>query len=56
MKVAAFLRLLVQTARKRSGWDAANYGAGVLDAGAVLAAPLPAKETLERDDSPHLID
>jgi hypothetical protein len=56
MKVAAFLRLLVQTARKRSGWDAANYGAGVLDAGAVLAAPLPAKETLERDDSPHFID
>jgi hypothetical protein len=39
---AAFLHLARATATRGRGWDAARYGAGILDAGALLEAPLPA--------------
>ena len=39
---AAFRQLLTITARKPAGWDASAMGAGIVDARALLAAPLPA--------------
>ena len=44
---AAFLQLLRSGgSRVPEGWDASRYGAGVVDAAAMLAAPLPATEEL----------
>jgi hypothetical protein len=39
---AVFTDLLSRTARRPAGWNAAQYGAGIVDAEALLAAPLPA--------------
>lgn len=36
-----FVELLRNTARRPTGWDTANFGAGIIDAAALLAAPLP---------------
>lgn len=41
-RVAAFKLLLQSTARKIPGWDTANYGPGVYQAGELLRAELPA--------------
>ena len=43
---AAFLRLARMTAAKGPGWDAARYGAGILDAGALLGADLPSLDEI----------
>lgn len=44
---AAFLQLLRSGgSRVPEGWDASRYGAGVVDAAAMLTAPLPATEEL----------
>lgn len=40
-RVAAFKRLIKQTASVPAGWDKANYGAGVVNAGRLLRAALP---------------
>jgi subtilisin family serine protease len=39
---AVFTDLLRRTARRPAGWNASQYGAGIVDAEALLAAPLPA--------------
>src|SRR5215470_5703136 len=39
---AVFTDLLRRTARRPAGWNASQYGAGIVDADALLAAPLPA--------------
>ena len=39
---AVFVDLLRRTARRPAGWDASQYGAGIVDADALLAEPLPA--------------
>ena len=43
---AAFLRLARTTAAQGPGWDAARYGAGILDAGALLGADLPSLDEI----------
>jgi subtilisin family serine protease len=53
MRVAAFLAVLRQTARTPPGWETSKYGRGLLDARAVLDAPLPDPLTLQRDTEPH---
>jgi subtilisin family serine protease len=53
MRVAAFLKILTATARTPANWDIHNYGAGLLDARAVLDAPLPDAATLQKDTEPH---
>jgi hypothetical protein len=53
MRVAAFLHLLKATGRRPSGWDAARYGVGILDAAALLRAPLPDAAALVQDVEPH---
>ena len=45
-RVAAFLSLLKSTAHVPAGWAVNTRGAGILDAGALLAAPLPNAQTL----------
>jgi subtilisin family serine protease len=45
-RVAAFLALLKTTARIPTDWSVNTRGAGILDAGALLAAPLPAASSL----------
>jgi hypothetical protein len=46
-KIEAFRTLARQTARKPPGWQPdGGFGAGILDAGALLAAPLPAAAAL----------
>lgn len=50
-RVAAFTKLLKSTARKPVGWDAAQYGAGILQADALLKADLPVVSAWERDAS-----
>ena len=50
-RVAAFLSLLRRTARVPAGWQVNTRGAGILDAGALLAAPLPDATTLNPDSS-----
>lgn len=45
-RIAAFRRLLKDTAATPPGWDTQGYGAGILDAEALLAAPLPYPATL----------
>lgn len=53
-RVAAFLKILKQTARiPPHGWDMTLYGSGILDALAVLTAPLPDSITLVKDERPH---
>ena len=39
---AVFKQLLLHTCQKIPGWDTRNYGPGIADADALLAAPLPA--------------
>lgn len=46
MKVAAFKALLRRTARVPRGWDTSQYGSGIIDAEALLQAPLPAADDL----------
>jgi subtilisin family serine protease len=41
-----FVELLRSTARRPIGWDTANFGAGIIDAPALLAAPLPPAASL----------
>ena len=54
MRVAAFLKLLKETARiPDGGWDARNYGAGLLNARAVLDADLPDADALRPDTERH---
>ncbi len=48
-RVAAFSKLLKSTARKPVGWDITQYGAGILQADALLAAELPIVSAGERD-------
>jgi hypothetical protein len=43
-----FLTMARKTARVPAGWDASNYGAGILDAEALLEAKLPAPATFAR--------
>jgi hypothetical protein len=43
-----FLTLARQTARRPAAWDAHNYGAGILDARALLEAALPDPATFAR--------
>jgi len=51
MRVEAFKKLLKKTADNLDGaWDTANYGAGILDAHALLKAPLPGAATLKREE------
>jgi Subtilase family len=38
-----FRGLIQTTARRPAGWDTGRFGAGILDAGALLAAPLPSR-------------
>jgi hypothetical protein len=52
-RVAAFLKLLTATARVPAEWDPRQYGAGILQADALLAAALPAADTLIRDTATH---
>jgi len=52
-RTAAFLKLLKETARVPPGWDSSQYGAGILQADALLGAPLPAADTLIKDLEPH---
>jgi hypothetical protein len=49
MRVAAFKRLIKQTARSTPSWDHTNYGAGLCQADGLLAAELPAAATLHRE-------
>jgi len=46
-RVAAFKTLLKSTARPPAGWDTSRYGTGILDAEALLDAPLPANLVAE---------
>jgi subtilisin family serine protease len=39
---AVFIDLVRTTARRPTGWDSSQYGAGIVDANALLARPLPA--------------
>jgi hypothetical protein len=39
---AVFIDLVRRTARRPAGWDSSQYGAGIVDADALLARPLPA--------------
>ncbi len=51
---AVFLHLIATRAHRRpEGWDVQNYGAGVLDAEALLKAPLPDRKDLD-DMAPGL--
>jgi hypothetical protein len=43
---AAFLYLLRTTSRVPVGWDATRWGAGIVDAAAMLTAPLPGEDEL----------
>ncbi|MBI2203425.1 MAG: hypothetical protein HYU41_06195 [Candidatus Rokubacteria bacterium] len=54
MRVAAFLKLLKETARTpEGGWDTRKYGAGLLNAFAILDADLPEADTLAPDTQRH---
>lgn len=51
MLVEAFKKLLKKTADDIGGtWDKANYGAGILDARALLEESLPSANTLRREE------
>lgn len=50
-RVEAFKRLLTSTAQPGESWNTRQYGAGILDAKAVLQADLPAANTLLEDRS-----
>lgn len=53
-RVAAFLKLLKETARVPAhGWDTTRYGAGILDAAALLQAELPDPARLRKDTELH---
>lgn len=53
-RVAAFLKLLTETARVPGpDWNSRQYGAGILQADALLNAPLPAASSLTRDNAAH---
>jgi hypothetical protein len=39
---AVFTDVLRHSSRRPAGWDTGEYGSGIVDAGALLAAPLPA--------------
>ena len=45
----AFKTILHQTAQRPSGWDTDNFGAGIVDAAALLNAPLPSAQDLVAD-------
>lgn len=47
-RAAAFRQLIASTARVPPGWPTDDYGAGIYQAGALLSAPLPAIESLQR--------
>jgi hypothetical protein len=49
---AAFLHLLRTVSRVPVGWDATQWGAGVVDAAAMLSAPLPEISDLGDDGAP----
>jgi hypothetical protein len=49
---AAFLHLLCSTARAPAGWDATAWGAGIVDAAALLTAALPPLEALGHGIAP----
>lgn len=49
---AAFLHLLGTESRVPAGWDARKWGAGIVDATAMLTAPLPADSALSGDVAP----
>lgn len=48
-RVEAFKRILTLTAQPGVEWNRSLYGAGILDAAAVLSADLPDKGVLEKD-------
>lgn len=48
-RVAAFKWLAKATATRPPGWDDRNYGAGIVHAGRLLAAPLPALGGLHKE-------
>lgn len=48
-RVAAFKRLARRTATVPAGWNSAEYGAGVIHAGRLLGAPLPALAELRME-------
>jgi serine protease len=50
-RVEAFKSLVTGTAQPGIEWNRYLYGAGILDARAVLDAPLPAVDSLMRDES-----
>jgi subtilisin family serine protease len=52
-RVAAFLKILGSTATPGADWNSSIRGPGILNAGAVLNAPLPDKATLSRDVAGH---
>jgi subtilisin family serine protease len=52
-RVAAFLKILGMTASPGNNWNGNVHGPGILNAGAVLDAPLPDKATLSRDIAAH---
>lgn len=47
--VAAFKKLLRDTARTPSGWDTSQFGTGIVDADALLRAPLPLAPSLQKE-------
>jgi hypothetical protein len=49
---AAFLRLLRTRSRVPAGWDATVWGAGIVDAAAMLTAALPTDDELSGDLAP----
>ena len=49
--VAAFKKLLRDSARAPSGWDTSKFGTGIVDADALLSAPLPLATSLQIESS-----
>lgn len=47
---AAFRHLVRRTSREPSGWNRKKWGAGIVDAAALLGATLPAADELEGDE------
>lgn len=47
---AAFRHLVRRTSRRPSGWNTKKWGAGIVDAAALLSAPLPSPDELEGDE------
>lgn len=49
--VAAFKKLLRDTARAPAGWDTSQFGTGIVDAAALLSAALPSATSLQKESS-----